>query len=216
MKKNRKIKVSLICFLLVFLLLSMMTLPVFGIESSDNEPAENGSVDTLWIIGQIFGILAIITGCLSFQMRTQKQLLLVQTLTSVIFCFHYGMIGAMTGMAMNLVNIFRNLAYDHRNQKNKTGWLVPIIFTVINTFMAILAWDAWYSIFMLVGIGINTLAMALPDPQKVRISILITSPIVIVYNVLSFSIGSVIYEVVAIVSCIIALLRNRSAKVNKT
>ena len=59
----------------------------------------------LFIIGQIFGIIAIILGFVSYQMKTQKQLLICQTTVSLVFCIHYLLIGATTGMAMNVVNV---------------------------------------------------------------------------------------------------------------
>ena len=164
----------------------------------------------IYIIGQILGGVAIILGFISFQMKTQKKLLIMQTLATLVFCFHYFMIGAMTGMAMNAVNIVRNFVYNYRNQNDKKGWLVPSLFALVIGIMGVITWDAWYSAFMVVGIVINTLAMAIPDPQKVRKSILITSPIVIVYNCMTFSMGGTIYEAVVITSSVIGLYRNKN------
>ena len=70
-----------------------------------------------YIIGQILGVVAIALGFLSYQMKTQKQLLMMQTATSLVFCLHYLLIGAPSGMAMNVICIFRNLAYFYRNKK---------------------------------------------------------------------------------------------------
>ena len=76
-----------------------------------------GINEILFIIGQILGIIAILLGFVTYQMKTQKQLLICQTAVSLVFCVHYLLIGATTGMAMNIVNVVRNFVYSRRNEK---------------------------------------------------------------------------------------------------
>lgn len=167
----------------------------------------------LFIIGQIFGIIAIILGFVSYQMKTQKQLLICQTATSLVFCIHYFLIGATTGMAMNMVNVVRNIFYYRRNQKGNKSLIVPIIFTSILAVIGILTWNGWYSIFVFLGLIINSMCMSFADPQNVRKSILVTSPMVLIYDAFTLSVGGFVYEAVAIISSVIGILRN--AKKNK-
>ena len=77
--------------------------------------------------------------------------------------------------------------------------------------LCILAWDAWYSVFILVGICINTYCMSLADPQTVRKSILVTSPLVLIYDLFARSVGGTVYEAVALCSAVIGILRNRKS-----
>ena len=164
------------------------------------------------MIGQGFGILAIILGFVSYQMRTQRQVLLMQTAVATVFCIHYGMIGAYTALAMNLVCIVRNVVYDYRARKQIRSPLIPIIFVVIQVFIGILSWESWYSVFVLLGIGINTYCMSFYDPQSVRKSILITCPLVFTYDVFAMSVGGAIYEAIAWTSAVIGILRYRKGK----
>ena len=169
----------------------------------------------IFIIGQIFGGIAIALGFLSYQLKTQKQLLICQTTVSLVFCIHYFLIGATTGMAMNVVNVIRNLVYYRRNQKGDKSMVFPIIFTSILAIIGLLTWDGWYSIFVFVGLIINSLCMSFSNPQKVRQSILVTSPMVFIYDAFTLSIGGAIYESVAIISSVIGILRNKK-KVNSS
>ena len=84
---------------------------------------------------------------------------------------------------------------------------MPIVFAVIMAIAGVLTFGEWFSIFSVAGIVINTLCMAFSDPQKVRISILVTSPMVLVYNIFSVSIGGAVFESVAILSSLIGLIR---------
>ena len=170
--------------------------------------ADNG---TAWMIGQIFGIIAIIFGFISYQVRTQRQILIMQSTVAVFFGIHYLLIGAYSGMIMNFINIPRNFFYDRRTQKGSKSKLTPIIFVLIQCVMCVLTWEAWYSIFVLLGIGINTYCMSFSNPQNVRKSILVTSPLVLTYDLFALSVGGSIYESVALVSAFIGILRNRKA-----
>lgn len=160
-------------------------------------------------IGQGMGLIAIFLGFVSYQMKNQRQLILAQSATALCFCIHYLLLGAITGLALNGVALVRNGAYYFRNQKGQKGWALPIAFAVVMGGMGVWAWEGWYSLFSIVGLVINTLCLAAPHPQQVRKSILVTSPLVIIYNVFVFSIGGVIYESVAIISSIVGIWRSR-------
>ena len=166
----------------------------------------------IYLIGQALGVVAVILGFVSYQVRTQKQLLLVQTVTTLVFVIHYLMIGAMAGMALNLVAMVRNIVYSRRDLKVFSAKWWPIAFAVIMGFMGLLSWQGWYSIFVVVGLVINSLCMAFRDPQKIRKSILVTSPLVLVYNAFALSFGGMIYESVAIISALIGIIRFRRTK----
>lgn len=163
--------------------------------------------EVLYYIGQGFGVVAIALGFISFQMKTQKRLILAQLATAFVFCLHYALIGALTGMAMNIVATVRCVAYYYRNQKGSKSPVIPIIFTVCMATAGILTWTDWYSVFMLMGLVINTVFMASSAPQRVRASILVSSPLVIVYNIFAHSYGGIVYEAVAIVSSAIGIVR---------
>lgn len=166
-------------------------------------------MDPIFIIGQCLGAVAIALGFLSYQMKTQGQLILMQACTTAVFAIHYLMLGAITGMAMNIVSFIRCVVYYFRNRSGSTERITPIIFTVIMAIMGIVTWNAWYSVFIFLGLVINTMCMAFSDPQKVRASIFVTSPLVIVYDVFTLSIGGIIYESVAITSSVIGFIRNK-------
>ena len=142
-------------------------------------------------------------------MKTQEKLILMQALTGLVFIIHYLMIGAVTGMAMNIVGLIRCIVYYFRNKKGSNEKVTPIIFAVIMGIIGILTWESWYSVFVFLGLIINTLCLALSDPQKVRASILVTSPLVLIYDAFAQSFGGIVYESVAIISALIGIIRNR-------
>ena len=161
------------------------------------------------IIGQAMGFIAVVLGFLSFQMRTQKQLLMVQTATTIAFCIHYYLIGATSGLMMNLLGIARNLAYYHKDKPIFSGPKCPIFFALVMGVVGLLSWQGYYSLFVVLGLVINTICLSFADPQKSRKSILLTSPLVLIYDAFVLSIGGMIYESVVIASSLIGILRYR-------
>ena len=164
---------------------------------------------TLYLIGQALGVLAVVLGFVTYQVRTQRMLLLVQILTTFVFVIHYLLIGAISGMALNAVAMIRNIIYARRDLKIFSGKFWPIAFAVIMGIMGLLSWQDWYSIFVVLGLAINSVCMAFKNPQSIRKSILVTSPLVLIYNVLTISVGGIIYESVAIVSSLVGIVRFR-------
>ena len=168
--------------------------------------------ETAYIIGQIFGGIAILFGFISYQVKTQRQLIFMQSATALVFCVHYFLIGAYTGMAMNAVNIVRNFFYDRRNRKGGRDIYTPLAFALIQAVIGILTWNAWYSVFVFLGIVGNTVCMSFANPQNVRKSIVITSPLVFTYDAFASSFGGMVYEAAAWVSAIIGIVRVELAK----
>ena len=96
----------------------------------------------------------------------------------------------------------------------KDRW-IPAIFVVLQAAMCVIVWDAWYSVFVLLGICINTYCMSLSDAQLVRKSIILTSPMVFTYDAFASSVGGMIYEAVAWISSLIGIFRNRGKSEQK-
>ena len=172
-----------------------------------------------YIIGQAFGVLAVILGFVSYQMKTSKGLLILQSSVSVAFIIHFLLIGAPSGCVLNAVCLVRNIAYYFRDKKFLSGIWVPIVFTVLIAALGFSSWQGWFSLFMIAGLIINTIAIRFKNPQIIRASILVSSPLVIVYDVIVSSYGGIVYESVAILSSIIGLIlyakRGRASKAEK-
>ena len=78
--------------------------------------------------------------------------------------------------------------------------------------MSAFLWEGYHSIFFVIGITVNTLAMGYLNAQNLRKSILLTSSLILIYNLFIPSIGGSINEVVAIASSAIGIYRHRAKK----
>ncbi len=159
------------------------------------------------IIGQILGFIAFGLAFLLYQMKSRRSLLIVQTLLVTVVSIHYFCLKAYPAMAMNIFCIARNLIYFRRDIFK---WrYTPLVVSIIIMIIGILTSTGVWSILIIVGLTINTYCLSFENPQHFRYSILITSPIVLVYDVIVFSLGGILLEGISIISAIIGMLRNR-------
>ena len=167
-------------------------------------------MDTIvYFVGQGLGIVAIALGFLSYQMKTREGLVLAQFATAICFVLHYLMIGAYSGMALNIISVIRNYVYCQLGKKGSVAKVWAVVFSVIMGAIGILSWQNWYSIFVVLGLIINSYCMSFSNPQSIRKSILVTSPLVLIYDVLVLSVGGAVYESIAIISAVIGILRTK-------
>ena len=172
-------------------------------------------MDIREILGQILGIIGMILGFVIYQVKDSKKILLVQIITSAIFCVHYILIGALSGFVLNTVGTIRSVVYYHRDKKIFSGRYVPVVFAVVMAVTGAIFWEAWYSIFVVSGLVIYNLALTFKNPQNLRRSVMISAPMILTYNIFSKSIGGIAYESISIISGIIGLIRYRNSKNDK-
>lgn len=164
-----------------------------------------------YYIGQAFGIVAVVTGFLSLQMKTPKGILFFQILTGFVFTVHYFLLGAMTATALNLVASAKCICYYIRDKMGSNNIYVPAFFAVLMIVTGILTWDAWYSVFITAGLFINAISFALKNPQNTRKLTLIKSPLCLTYNVFVLSTGGIIFEAAMLSSAVLGLIKNQKA-----
>lgn len=163
----------------------------------------------LYYIGQALGILAVILGFVSFQMKTPKAILACQSTVAFVFAAHYLFIGAPGAAALNLLAAFNNVLYFFRAKRGGKGWFEPIFYVVMVTVTTILTWEAWYSIILMLGLYGTAVGLSLSDPQNTRKVMLVKAPLCLTYNAFVFSVGGVIYEAAVLASAIIGLIKYR-------
>ena len=168
-----------------------------------------------YYIGQALGIIAVVLGFISFQMKTPKGILAFQITIAFIFAAHYLFIGAPGAAALNLLAAVNNILYFFRAKRGGKGWFEPIFYVVMVTVTTILTWEAWYSVILMLGLYGTAVGLSLSDPQNTRKVMLVKAPLCLIYNLFVLSIGGVVYEAAVLASAIIGLIKYRKTKGNE-
>ena len=72
------------------------------------------------------------------------------------------------------------------------------------------------SLFVMAAMALNTVSFSFTKPKLVRTTILISSPLLLVYNILTGSIGGVINELFTEISSVVGIIRYDIKKKDKT
>ena len=124
----------------------------------------------------------------------------------------YLMIGAFTAVALNFLAAVKCVCYYIRNKRGSKNMITPIFFTALIVVTSIMTWDGWYSVFIMAGLVINSIAFSLSDAQTIRKLNLIKAPLCLFYNIAVLSVGGIIYESATFMSSVIGIIKNRKTK----
>lgn len=180
-------------------------------------------MNTLSIIAQIVGLFAMAFNIFSYQQRTQRKAIAFQLGGSILFAVNYLMLGAVVGGILNAVGIVRALVFLNKEKFKATRpvWLVGFTAVYLLSYLLTFtvfgkeptAFNLIVEFLPVIGMTATTISFRLSDAKAIRRFGLISSPAWLVYNIVSFSVGAIICEVLSLCSILIGMLRlDRSKK----
>ena len=161
----------------------------------------------MWfIIGQIVGGIGVLLFFISYLFRTQKSILLIQIVGNAVMVVHFFLIGAKTGYFLLIAATIRNIILYFGDKKYLSWKGIPYILALIIAGIGALSWEGYYSLFIIVGLGINTVFLSVKNVNVLKASVILTSALILTYDVFAFSISGIINEGLAIIGAIIGLI----------
>ena len=164
------------------------------------------------IIGQIISIIAVILFALSYQVKEQRNIIIIQTFGTICWCISYYLIGAMSGFAVNIISIIRNISMLFIKPRTRLSYISTAVLVVAMGVAATLSWEGPRTIIIAVSLMANTVFFSFGDPQLLRKSVIFTSSGFLAYNIISMLSGGIISESMSIISSIIGVIRYRKPK----
>ena len=123
------------------------------------------------LAGQILGWAAALLMFISYQCKEHKRLLVVQTASSLCICASYCLLGAWSGMLLNIVCILRNLIIYKKNLKIFSYSFWPYALAGVMVVVGALSWQGPMSLLMIVALAVNSVLIYFPNVQNLRKSI---------------------------------------------
>ncbi len=165
---------------------------------------------TAEIMGQIFSIVGMALTIVSFQMKTKKQILMMQTAGSAFFMASYILFASWAAVCLNIVFLIRNIVFYFKDKKWASHgiWLYLILALVV--VAGSLGFKTYFDIIPIIGSIFGTIAAYMKKENMFRLLKLGDSPCWLIYNISIPSIGGSICEVINIISIVIGLIRYRS------
>lgn len=158
------------------------------------------------VIAQSLGIIGAGFNIGSFQLKSNKKLILCQFLGSSFFLFNYLLLGGYTGCIMNGLGVARNLVFSAGEKVRKP--YVLILMNIALILGTIFTWEGYLSLLPLIGMIAATIAMYSNNGKIIRIvQLFVSSPCWLVYNLATFTVGGIVCEAFVILSTAVSFIR---------
>lgn len=158
-------------------------------------------------LNQALGLLGSLIVLSSVQFNNRKIILAAQAVACTMWMVHYGILGAATAAATNIISFARSIvfSYNDRPWAKKKFWLwLFLVLFVLNSFVT---WEGTRSILPAVAMCLTTLALWTHDMKKTRFLYLANSPCWLSYDLICGSYSTALVEAVALISYILAVWR---------
>ena len=161
---------------------------------------------SFWLI-QALGLAGSLISLTSLQSGSRRRILLLQIFCCVLWIVHFALLGALTGVATNLLGLLRGIvcANNHRRWASSRGWL--IFFLAGYGLSPLLTWDGPHCLLLGLAMMLTTLALWVRDMPLTRLLFLLNSPLVFAYDLMAGSYACAAIEVAAFSSFLLAVWR---------
>ena len=158
---------------------------------------------------QVIGFVGVLFFVVSYQIKSNKYLFLMQLLGAAMFCCQFLLLGANSGAANLIAIIIRNLLLmNYRNHAWIRSRWTEAAFLAAFTVIFIVTWQGPISILPYMAMFITTVTYWTDNAQKIRLGNLACgSPCWLVYDTIIGSWGGVLNESITLGSIIFSIWR---------
>ena len=161
------------------------------------------------LISQIFGVIGVLSFVLSFQIKSNKKLYLVQIFSNTMFAIQFVLLGAFSGCINLVICMLRNFLFINRKKWEfvNTPAMLAILLALfaVNTFINR---SGWYDILTFTAAASATIAFWTGNPRKIRTyNLFVASPCWLIYDACVGAWAGVANEVIGMASIMISIIR---------
>lgn len=156
---------------------------------------------------QIVGFCAMAVAIMMYQSNKHRNILMLMILCSTLWCVHFELMGHWTAVAMNGLNVVRNIVFCFRDKKLLNSNIVPAVFITLSAILTVLTFENLWSVVPFVASIFAIISTWQTDPKKLRY---LTIPVCIcwfTYNTVNGSWAGMANETFALTSIVVAIIR---------
>ena len=160
----------------------------------------------IFILGQAFGIFALICTVASMQLRKKKHLMLLQTASEAFIVAQYFIKGAITGSLLSIVSFVRDIIFTKYDKRRAPLWILVVLY-VIMTILTIISWAGSLSLLPYVGSLIYAWSLWYGKVKWIRLGNAVGNSPYLIYTILTGNYALFIMTLIEVVSSIIGFIR---------
>ena len=156
-----------------------------------------------------FGVLSTLCFIISFQIKSNRALFIVQSIANVFYGTQFYLLGATGGLFNMFMQIVRNLLLCKINDWKWLNWkgCAPI-FCIPSLIYMIITWNSWLDILPFIAFSVGTFCFWTNSAKMLRLSELIcVAPAWMLYDFISGAYGGVLNGLVILGSVVASIIR---------
>ena len=168
------------------------------------------------ILATISGLLAVALFVFSYQLKARESIIVANAASRILYVLQYLLLGALEGAILDTAAFFVSLLC----KKSDAGFikkhflLTLILSNVFLIGLGMLTYQNIFSLLPIAGVVFETLALWLKKERHIRITSLLGAPFWLAYNLKTAAYGSVVGNVITLISISVAILRYDVLKKN--
>lgn len=179
------------------------------------------NTETMKLIGEIIGIVAIIEGFFIFLSSKREKILIFKFISDALWTVNQLLIGGYTGALLNGIAMGRETVFYNRDKRkwaSAPAWLaVFMVITAVSPMMSLISGkEGWYAILPALGSMAAVIGFYVRRPALTRYISFLANGLWLCYNVIirniSASISGVILLLSAIVGTVMMLVQAHRCK----
>lgn len=162
-----------------------------------------------YIISQILLVFVYAGFCITYFLKDRKQILIVGIISHIIHIFPFLLLNGLTGAAMCLVYVIREVFFviDEKNRKSKTltkrDYIILLILVLIVIGLTIFTYNGLGSLLSVIATLISTVAIWQKDPKYYKFLGIPVSIFWLSYNVYLKAIFAIVLETILLISTLV-------------
>ena len=160
----------------------------------------------VFILGQTFGIFALICTVVSMQLKKKRPLMVLQTASEAFIVAQYFVKGAFTGSFMAIVSFVRDIIFTKYGKRRAPLWILLVIYAVM-TVLTIISWAGSLSFLPYVGSLIYAFTLWHGDVKWIRLGNALGNSPYLIYTAVTGNYALFIMTLLEVASSIIGFFR---------
>lgn len=158
---------------------------------------------------QLAGALAVITFLLSYQQKKRKNIILLNSMSRVLYIIQYIMLGAFEGAVLDVLGAVSSLMAQNKDRGiiDKQPMLMFCLINVMMLVAGIWLYEDFFSLGALFGVMLHTSAFWITNEKFIRRISFSGSPFWLAFNLANRAYGSALGDFLTMVSIAIAIYR---------
>ena len=163
----------------------------------------------MMLLANLIGIAAVVMCVLCYQLKTRRNILLLNACSRVFYVLQYILLGAFEGAVLDIVALIVSVLARYKDDR----WLKKhprLTVAGANVFILVIGLTSYQNLFSLlpiIGVLFETGAFWLNQERHIRFVSFLAVPFWLAYNLIFAAYGSAIGNVMTIASIGIAIVR---------